>query len=282
MLVMASAFLLLKSQNNTHSLSGVYASALNANEGILANDRLVLERNLRTRVLHDPNWIKVNDFSIGIQELVDSENAKDMFKISNDSLDDLESCLKKDFCGMERRSEDDSYFDDGKTPGHILLGRNLEILLQSLKFNPELSNRLDWDLIRELTESANEKVQVLALKLLKDYKTNESDTARLLKIAENFKGKAKADALIFLSDRNANADREMILNSLEKSFANDDPNTAISVVEKLGKMNLLKSELERIAKYLCHYKEKGADEHNWKMIDYQMGKLDVDLDNICN
>lgn len=251
-------------------------------EAILANDRQKLEENLTKEILNDENWIKVNDYSTDVKDLVNKKNAKELFKLSNRSITNLASCLKKNFCGMERKNEDDAYFDDGKTPGHILLGRNMEIMVESLKDDPELRKEVDWDLIRELTDSMNEKVQLLAVELLKNFNTKENDTQKLLKIADNYKGNAKALALIEISSRNSEEDHSLLLNAIEKSLAGDDPHTAISVVEKLGKMHLTKNELERVSQSLCHYKENGAEEPNWKMIDYLIGKLDIDLDLICD
>jgi DNA-binding XRE family transcriptional regulator len=68
---------------------------------------------------------------------------------------------------------------------------------------------------------------------------------------------------------------------LEKAFAVDDPNTVISVVEKLKKMNLSQAEMAKVSRNLCHYKENGSDDPNWKMIKYDMGKVRIDLEKIC-
>ncbi len=262
--------------------SGAYADSVKSTNAILSNDRKRLEKNLKKEILQDENWVKVNDYSIEVKNLVTKKNAKELFKLSNESIEELASCLKKNFCGMERRSDDDSYFDDSRTPGHILLSRNLEIMYESLKINPGLKNEVDWDLVRELTDSANEKVQVIAMDLLKSFNTKDNGTEKLIKIVDNYRGNAKADALVELSSRASEEDHSLLLTAIEKSFADDDPNTAISVVEKLGKMHLSKNEIERVSKNLCHYKENGADEPNWKMINYEIGKLEVDLDKICN
>lgn len=282
MAAILSIFIWGKFQVADHFHSARVADSVKSGEDILSRDRKRLEKNLKKEILQDENWVKVNDYSIEVKNLVTKKNAKELFKLSNESISDLASCLKKDFCGMERRSDDDSYFDDSRTPGHILLGRNLEIMYESLKIDPELKKEVNWDLIRELTDSANEKVQVIAVELLKNFNTRENGTERLIKIVENFSGNSKADALVELSSRASEDDHSLLLNAIEKSLAGDDPNTAISVVEKLGKMHLAKNEIERVSKNLCHYKENGADEPNWKMINYVIGKLDVDLDKICD
>ena len=46
-------------------------------------------------------------------------------------------------------------------------------------------------------------------------------------------------------------------------------------------MNLTVNEMTEISLYLCHYKENGNDDPNWKMIKYDMMKYDFDLDKSC-
>jgi hypothetical protein len=263
--------------NNTKNSS---LSSTNT-ENILKNDLAKLVRNLKIETVQDRNWVNVNDYSINVKELVNPKNSKHLFNLTNGSIANLANCLKKDFCGMERRSESDAYFDENKTPGHILLGRSLNIMLESLRINPGLQSKIDWDLINEFTFSSNERIQVLAVELIKEYDTSENDTDNLFKIVDNFKGNAKADALAKLSVKDSSSERIIFVNSLEKAFAGDDPNTVISVVENLKKMNLSKEEMARVSKNLCHYKENGTDDPNWKMIKYDMGKVSIDLENIC-
>jgi hypothetical protein len=103
----------------------------------------------------------------------------------------------------------------------------------------------------------------------------------MVKIIENYKGDAKAKALTVLFSRNVSSERSSLINFIEKSFSTDDPNTVISIIEKLKKMALSKNELEKISKNLCHYREEGSDDPNWKMIKYDMKKLEIDLAKIC-
>ncbi|MBC7539183.1 MAG: hypothetical protein H7281_10205 [Bacteriovorax sp.] len=269
-------------QKNAENINTKNSSLSSSNaENILKNDLAKLERNLKIETVQDRNWVSVNNYSISVKDLVNPKNSKHLFNLTNGSIANLANCLKKDFCGMERRSESDAYFDENKTPGHILLGRSLNIMLEGLRINPDLKSQIDWDLMNELTYSSNEIIQVLALELIKEYDTSDNDTDHLLKIVDNFKGNAKAQALAKLSTKDSSSDRIIFVNSLEKTFAGDDPNTVISVVESLKKMNLSNEEMARVSKNLCHYKENGTDDPNWRMIKYNMGKVSIDLDNIC-
>jgi hypothetical protein len=277
----ACAGLVVKAQTGHRSRAIAEVVPGQKTESILEKDKKALEKNISKEILTDENWIKINDYSLAVKDLVSLNNSRSLFKLSKQSVNDLSSCLKKDFCGMEKRDENDSYFDETKTPGHILLGRNLEILSQTLDQNPELSKEVDWDVIRDLTDSANEKVQVLAVNLLKNHNSKEDSAEKLLKIADDYKGRAKADALVEISADNSEEAHARLLNSITKSFSSDDPNTAISVMEKLPQMHLSLREMEMVANYLCHYKELGAEDHNWKMIKFQMGKQSVQMDTVC-
>jgi DNA-binding XRE family transcriptional regulator len=280
--ILSSVELLWKSQSRTRLTNNLASKvAPTTTQTILKKDQERLERNLKPETLRDEHWAQVNDYAVDVKKLLNKNNANHFFKLSNGSIASLASCLKKDFCGMEKRSEKDAYFDKNKTPGHILLARNLSIMLESLRLNPELQKEIDWDLIEELTDNSNETIQVLAVALIKDYSQIDADPENLYKVVDRYKGNAKADALSELSNNNSASERLMLVSSLEKAFAVDDPNTVISVVEKLKKMNLSQAEMAKVSRNLCHYKENGSDDPNWKMIKYDMGKVRIDLEKIC-
>ncbi|MDO9183516.1 MAG: hypothetical protein Q7U04_13965, partial [Bacteriovorax sp.] len=111
-----------------------------------AHDSKKLQDNLGRNVLKNKNWSSVSDYSLDIHSLVTRKNAKEIFRLSNQIIPKLVACLKKNFCGMEPRNEQDSYFDVQNTPGHILLKRNLNIMLEALRLYPELQKEIDWDL----------------------------------------------------------------------------------------------------------------------------------------
>ncbi len=278
----ACAGLVVKAQTGHRSRTIAEAASPVKTESILARDKQALEKNISKEVLLNENWSAINDFSLPVKQLMGlNHNPRSLFKVSKQSVYDLASCLKKDFCGMERKDENDAYFDDTRTPGHILLGRNLEILKESFENDPSLVNEVDWDVIKDLTESSNEKVQVLAVEILKKYNPKENSSDSLLKVVDNYKGNAKADALVEMSGDISEDAHTRLLNSIAKSFSSDDPNTAISVMEKLPQMHLTVREMEMVANYLCHYKEEGSEEHNWKMIKFRMSKVNIDMDAVC-
>ncbi len=247
---------------------------------ILRNDRAQLEKKLSAEVLKDPSWDKVNDFTVSIDDLVSANNSLYLFKLSSSTVIQLKNCLKKDFCGMQTRNENDAYFDETKTPGHILLKRNLEILSRCLLLRPELVSEIDGDLMLELTQNENEDVQVLAIEILKKNQNENSNS--LMTIIENYSGNAKANALVEFSKNKMIDDRLVLIDGLEKTFAFNDINTVLSVIEKLDEMNLSKEDLIRTSKNLCHFKSNSKNIHNWKMINYDLGKLSIDLENICS
>ena len=250
---------------------------------ILQNDKIILEKNLNQEIIEDSLWSKINDYSIKTNEFVTIDNFAHLFKLSYESVKKLNICLKKNYCGMDKRNAADSYFDENKTPGHILLGRNLEILILTLRFDGDLSSKIDWKLIEDLAENSNEKIQGLAFELLNNFNKKEyknADQSSL--IIESFKGEAKADALVELSKNNSNEDHLSLKEMLEKTFEMNDPHTVISVVEKIKDMRLSKNELIKTAKSLCHFKEFGEDDPNWKMIKYNLKKININLELICS
>ena len=249
---------------------------------ILKRDFAKLEENFNEETLQDENWLKINDYTLDVKNLVTLKNAKHLFRISNENVASLVSCLKKDFCGMERRNGNDAYFDESNTPGHILLGRSLHIIIEALQLRPELQSEIDWDLIRELTDNSNETIQVLAIEILNNFNSKNRDLENLFKVVDNYMGNAKADALAELAIKSSANEHILMVNSLGKSFSIDDPNTVISIVDKIETMNLSNDELIKVSKSLCHFKENGLNDPNWKMIKHCMGKVSLDLKSICN
>ncbi|MDO9181530.1 MAG: hypothetical protein Q7U04_03935, partial [Bacteriovorax sp.] len=124
-------------------------------------------------------------------------------------------------------------------------------------------------------------VQVTALVLLKDYNENPKDIDELLSLIDSFNGMAKANALVKFSLTCSSANRVLLVNTLEKTFSSDDPNTVINVIEKLSSMNLSNEEYEKIFRSLCHFGENGQDDPNWKMIKYDLTKININIDKIC-
>ena len=278
----ASAFL-WKSRPNT--ISQNRAKIITRTQGlsnVLKTDAIRFKKNFKKEILQNENWNNLNNYSISEKELINQNNAADFFRLTSASMVELVSCLKKDFCGMERRNSNDAYFDELNTPGHILLARSLRLFIETLRVCPGLKNEIDWDLIKELTDSSNENVKVSAIDILKNYNIKNIDNESLFKIVDNYNGNAKAEALTLLAEGNSSDERILLLNSIAKSFAIDDPNTVISVVDKMNTIKLSSDELSKVSRNLCHYKEKGNLNPNWLVIKFYMGKVNVDLKSVCN
>ncbi len=248
------------------------------------HDQVVLEKNLNNSIISSRDWQNFKNFSIPVKELVLLVNANEFFELSKTMIADLSLCLKKNYCGMERRNENDSYFDYQRTPGHILLERSLAILNESLTLNPSLSQSLDWELLDSLTQNENESIKVEALKLINRFQVDTKNQEKILRITEKFSGKAKSDGLVEVSN-STRLSRKDILESIANSFSVDDPNTVISIIEKLEFYRLTKNELEKISPYLCRFKSNDKteieDSPNWKMIKFDLGKFNINLEEIC-
>jgi hypothetical protein len=250
----------------------------------LEHDQAILEKNLNNTIIHSRDWQNFKNFSIPIKELVNLNNANEFFELSKTMIADLSLCLKKNYCGMERRNENDSYFDNQRTPGHILLERSLAILSESLTLKPSLSQNLDWELLDSLTQNENESIKVESLKLINRFHADIKNQEKILRITEKFSGKSKADGLVEVSN-STRLSRNDILESIANSFSFDDPHTVISIIEKLELYHLTKNEFEKISPYLCRFKSNDKTEieesPNWKMIKFDLGKFNINLEEIC-
>lgn len=223
----------------------------------------------------------IGNFNNSTNQLVNIQNASAMSQNALENIKTLHNCLRKDYCGMTTRNDDDSYFDYEKTPAHIYLGRSLEILLETLKVNSLLSKNVDWELIEELTKNENRKISVLALELMSKYGNTQNDIEHMLFLLKPLKGEAKADGFVNLSFRFLNQDKSLFIDALEKTFVEDDNNTVLSVVAKLNKMSLTKIEIEKISNGLCHFKDDSLNVPNLKMLKYEFLKLGVIFDQNC-
>lgn len=118
-------------------------------ESVLEKDKKAMEKNISPFVLKEQTWSQMNDFSFSIKELIAlNRNPRWLLKLCSQSINDLAICLKKDYCGMERKNDQDPYFDKVNTPGHLLLGRILEIIKAQLEQAPELTDEIDWKEMR--------------------------------------------------------------------------------------------------------------------------------------
>ena len=274
--VLASVWYFSKSKTEAQALTPVQSP-----EEIVGTDFEKIEKQLKPENIKADEWKGINDYTVPVNELVSSDNAAQYFKTAQNNLPELYSCLKKDFCGMES-SPGDPYFDDQRTPAHILMNRSLKIMKESLQKNKSLAADVNWDLIEELAQSDMEMLEVEALDIINQFGSAHVGTEDSLKKSQHFKGTAKADALVRLSQKGNEKDQALIASDIEEVFAHSDAHTVISVLETMGQMKLKKETVAKTFNNLCRFKEEDSNPANWKMISYLATKLNSDFKNSCN
>lgn len=256
------------------------ATPMKSPEEILANDYEKIARNLSPKNTANDEWKQINNYAVRPETLVNAENAKSYFKTAQSNVPDLFSCLKKDFCGMETRGEDDAYFDDQRTPAHILLNRNLSIMKESLRKDNSLKSEVDWELMKELARSGSDMLSVEALEIIREFDSESVKTDELIKVTQDLKGEAKADALVRLSKRSNSTDKILLASEVAEIFAMGDANSVISVLQKLRNMSL-GANASRVLKNLCRFKDNEQN-HNWPIIKTEANKINNDFEQMCN
>ena len=253
---------------------------LKSPEEIMANEYEKIARNLSPKNISGDEWKQINNYAASPENLITKANAKNYFLVASSNVPDIFSCLKKDFCGMETRGEDDAYFDDQRTPAHILLNRNLKIMKESLRKDDSLKSEVDWDLMKELATSGSDMLSVEALDIIREFDSEAVKTDELIKITQDLKGEAKAEALVRLSKKSNSTDKILLASEVEEVFAMGDANTAISVLEKLRNMGL-GANASRILKNLCRFRD-GEESHNWPVVRNQAIKVNNEFEKMCN
>lgn len=251
-------------------------------EEILADDYKKMTATLNPENISGDEWAKINDYSIKAEVLVNKENAAQFFKTAKNNLPDLFSCLKKDFCGMETRGEHDPYFDEERTPAHILINRNLKVMKESLLEDKELAALVDWELMQELAASNAEMLSAEALEILREFNPEVAKTDQMLEMTKDSKGSVKAENLMRIAKNAKGADKLLIANEIEEVFAVADANTAISVLESMKKMAFNSQELRGRLKNLCKFKVDEDIKHNWYTVKYEANKIDPEFEKSCN
>ncbi len=274
--VLASVWYFSKSKTEAQALTPVQSP-----EEIVGTDFEKIEKQLKPENIKADEWKGINDYTVPVNELVSAGNAAQYFKTAQNNLPELYSCLKKDFCGMES-SPGDPYFDDQRTPAHILMNRSLKIMKESLQKNKSLASEVNWELMEELAQSDMEMLEVEALDIINQFGSAHVSTEDSLKKSQYFKGTAKADALVRLSQKGNEKDQALIASDIEEVFAHSDAHTVISVLETMGQMKLKKETVAKTFNNLCRFKEEDANPANWKMISYLATKLNSDFKNSCN
>ncbi len=256
--------------------------ALPTPEEIVASDYEKIAVHLKPENTAGDEWKQINNYAATPEKLVSKDSAAGYFKTAQSNIPDIYSCLKKDFCGMTTRNEDDAYFDDQKTPAHILINRNLKIMKEALRKDISLKSQVDWELMQTLAAEGSEMLSVEALDIIREFDSDSVKTDELIKLTSDYKGTAKADALERISKKEGASDKLLLASEVEETFATGDADTVISVLEKVKNMNFKQTDLPKVLRNLCVYKDNPEQERNWKMIKYQATKVYSDFEKICN
>ncbi|AUN99279.1 hypothetical protein C0V70_14430 [Bacteriovorax stolpii] len=251
-------------------------------EEILEGDFAKITKNLKPENIKGDEWKQITNYAAKPETLVSRENAQGFFKTAQNNIPDMYACLKKDFCGMTTRGEDDAYFDDQRTPAHILINRNLKIMKESLRKDESLKSQVNWEMLHELAASDAEMLQVEALDILREFDSESIKTDELIKLTADYTGTAKADALLRIAKGKNPSDKGLVAQEIEEVFAMSDANTVISVLENVKKMALGSNDTDRVFRNLCRFKNNPDEAHNWRMIKYEAGKVNPDFEKLCN
>lgn len=255
-------------------------SPVQSPEEIVGSDFEKIEKNLKPENIKTDEWKEINNFAANPEVIVTQKNAIGFLKTAQNNLPELYSCLKKDFCGMES-SENDPYFDEERTPAHIVMNRSLKVIKESLNKNPALSAEVNWELLEELAHSGESMLEVEAVDIINKFNPAGKGLEDTLKMSRNYTGTAKAEALVRLSENAKNGEKRMIANEIEEIFASADAHTVISVLENMDQMKLGPTATLKTFNNLCRFKENSTNPGNWKMIDYLASKLNPEFKKIC-
>lgn len=250
-------------------------------ESILKSDYEKLTKSINPKIVASTEWKDLISYQLLPSKIVNKENSNIYLKMINESLPELFICLKKDFCGMTTRNDDDAYFDDQKTPSHILINRQLKVLKELLAVSPELANEIDWELLIELARFDSELIQVEALDIIREHNKTASTVNELIKVSSSYQGNARAQALLKIAQSKDEVTLSLVTNEIEEIFEMSDANSALSVLENLKKMSIGQSNLENALKHLCHFKTDENLSHNWAMIKYETKSLNTNLETYC-
>ncbi len=249
--------------------------------GVIVNsDFEKIEKNLKTENIKISEWKNINNYALKVKDMINSQNAEKYLLTATNNLPEIYKCLKKDFCGMES-SEGDPYFDDQRTPAHILMNRSLKVIQESLKENPALKILVDWNLMEDFASSGHEMLSVEALDLINQYGSGNTKITDALQSTHNFSGEARADALMRITKNATASDKKQVASEIEDVFANGDAHTVISILESIDKMQFKKESLLTMFSSLCRFNEAQINPGNWKMINLLASRLNTEFESLC-
>jgi hypothetical protein len=266
-------------QSSTHQSITSVATPSRTPAEIVEGDFDKIEKRLKQDNIQGNEWKEINNYAIKPEDLVTATNALAFFSKAQKNLPDLFHCLEKDFCGMES-SPNDPYFDDQRTPAHILINRSLKIIKESLIENPNLVALVDWDLMDKLANSQQEMLEVEAIDIIDHFSPSSGGVENTLKASRSFTGTSKADSLIRVSHKATSSEKQLISNEIEEIFASGDAHTVISILESMDQMHLSKESMLKPFRNLCRFRED-VNPGNWKMIILLANKLNPEFSKLC-
>ena len=255
-------------------------------------DLEILEGRLSQGILEDAEnqnlWGLLNQYNKKPNEVINRSNAKQMIPLGQTVISDLLKCIDVDFCGMERDSNEDPYFDPTGTVAHKTIERSLELMIAAKKLDPELSLEVNTDLLEKVADIPSERIQSLVAELLPEAELSANASNEKLDeikkvesaLLKNTSGQSRTTLLLKLA-KDKKADRDELVSLLKKTFAESDAYTVVNVLENLKAMNLSEDELAKTTVYLCKFKIDEY-EHNWKAIKKNVEKVFPEFSKVCN
>lgn len=238
-----------------------------------------IESFLKPQNIQSATWETLVDYRTDLKKTINKQNAQSYFETASKNLPDLVHCLRRDFCGMDKPTVESPYFDSERTPAHLLVARTLKVIFETLKNRPELATQVDWHLITEISGLDGNEVKSSAMDLLLHFDRRNAGKDNLFEIASSYTGTAKANFYSKVAADLLPEERPLFINTLEKSLEQDDPNTVISIVERIQTLHLSDSEVATVGKVLCRFKD--GHKHNWDMIVSKMKVVDNNFEQNC-
>lgn len=299
-IVLGGGYLLQESSSSVHENAPeemVQTEDANSGKRTPLRDLEIIEGRLSQDVLNDGEnqnlWGLLNQYNKKPNEVIDRSNAKQMLPLGQTVISDLLKCLDVDFCGMEKDSEEDPYFDPTGTVAHRTIERSLELMIAATKVDPELQADLNVALLERVADIPSERIQSLVTELLPegialnsngnsgDLNEKQDEIKKVeAALEKSTTGKARTSLLIKLS-KDKKTDREELVSMLKKTFSEADVYTVVNVVENLKSMNLSEDELAKTTVYLCRFKIDEY-EHNWKAVKKNVEKVFPEFTKVCN
>lgn len=251
----------------------VAQSAL-GNEEVINKEILKLAQNLRVDDDETYRLKELNNYRTPLNDIITRVEPFGYSQFLQETMKKILNCLPSDFCGMEKDEEDSPYFDESNTTAHKTLVRALTALELLSDRQAGIFEKIDIVVLERLLENNNSTVQQKAMALIKKSVTSDDAFELFMSNERHFSGEAKA---IFYQELSGVVDKTQKLNQFEHSLSRTlemaDPDTAISVAERLGDLPIERDRLTQITQGLCRFREDASQKHNWLAVRYEIEKM---------